>query len=52
MFSGSAHHTCFVCGYPELDELPDRSDEICPSCGFHFGYDDAASGTPGISPDP
>ena len=37
--------TCPVCGYLELrdppwsDGLP--SDEICPQCGTHFGYDDA-----------
>ena len=23
---------------------PSASDEICPSCGLHFGYDDAAGG--------
>ncbi len=38
---------CPVCGY-ELDipswdgELP--SDEICPSCGIQFGYNDATGG--------
>ncbi|MDX6274909.1 MAG: hypothetical protein QOJ92_2119 [Frankiales bacterium] len=36
---------CPVCGYPDLVEPPWRddsaSDEICPSCGTHFGYDDA-----------
>lgn len=36
---------CLVCGYDELFEPPYdeegiASDEICPSCGFHFGYDD------------
>jgi hypothetical protein len=36
---------CPVCGYPDLMELPRRldgggSDEICPSCGFQFGFDD------------
>jgi hypothetical protein len=42
---------CPVCGYPELtappwdDESP--SDEICPSCGTHFGYDDVAGGDAG-----
>jgi hypothetical protein len=42
--------TCPVCGFPDLD-LPPRSpktgggsDEICPSCGIQFGYDDAAGG--------
>lgn len=38
--------TCPVCGYSELlhrawdDGNP--SDEICPCCGTHFGYDDFA----------
>ena len=40
--------TCPVSGYPELEEPPwtdgSGSDEICPSCGIHFGYDDAAGG--------
>ncbi|MED1717541.1 hypothetical protein [Brevibacillus laterosporus] len=36
---------CFVCNYDGLYEPPydDRgvpSDEICPCCGFHYGYDD------------
>lgn len=36
---------CSVCGFPGLDEQPyypdgGASDEICPSCGFQFGYDD------------
>lgn len=38
-------YTCPVCGYPALDSPPHlpqggASDEICPSCGFQFGYDD------------
>ena len=44
----SATHTCPVCGYAGLDDPPWQggapSDEICPSCGTHFGYDDAAGG--------
>jgi hypothetical protein len=24
------------------------SDEICPCCGIHFGYDDVASGDPAM----
>jgi hypothetical protein len=40
---------CPVCGY-ELDFAPwvgeSSADEICPSCGIQFGYDDAASGDP------
>jgi len=40
---------CPACGYDKLDEAPwsadgSPSDEICPSCGIHFGYDDAAGG--------
>jgi len=41
-------YRCPVCGYPDLEEPPwsggAGSDEICPSCGTHFGYDDAAGG--------
>ena len=41
---------CFACGYPDLAGLPwdndSSSDEICPSCGIHFGHDDAAGGDP------
>src|SRR5258706_4290870 len=41
-------YVCPVCGYPGLQELPwqreSPSDEICPSCGTHFGYDDAVGG--------
>src|SRR5437763_7383110 len=38
-------YTCPVCGFPELTEPPRTPDsgasyEICPSCGFQFGYDD------------
>jgi hypothetical protein len=43
-------YVCPVCGYDGLDEEPwsdgSPSDEICPSCGIHFGYDDAAGGDP------
>ncbi len=37
---------CPVCGFPSLSERPRSlktgagSDEICPSCGFQFGFDD------------
>jgi hypothetical protein len=41
--------TCPVCGY-DLGFEPWRegtpSDEIYPSCGIQFGYDDAAGGDP------
>lgn len=43
-------HLCPVCGYdcsianfvPWDNDSP--SDEICPSCGIQFGYDDATGG--------
>jgi hypothetical protein len=43
------HFTCPVCGYPCLDretytQSGGASDEICPSCGIQFGYDDEAGG--------
>lgn len=36
---------CIVCNYaglfdPPYDERGIPSDEICPCCGFHYGYDD------------
>ena len=41
-------YLCPVCGYPDLSETPwtneSPSDEVCPSCGTHFGYDDVAAG--------
>jgi hypothetical protein len=41
-------YVCPVCGYDRLADPPwdneSPSDEICPSCGTHFGYDDAAGG--------
>ena len=39
-------YLCPVCGFPGLDDPPRSSvtgagsDEICPSCGFQFGFDD------------
>ena len=42
-------HTCPICGWPELHEPP-RNDfggasfEICPCCGFEFGFDDDDQG--------
>ena len=39
-------YICLVCGYPNLEEQPfdgvkfHSTHEICPSCGFHYGYDD------------
>jgi hypothetical protein len=41
--------TCPVCGYPGLREEPrspakGASYEICPSCGFQFGFDDEDQG--------
>lgn len=44
----TAAYVCPVCGYDFLREPPwdndAPSDEICPSCGTQFGYDDAAGG--------
>jgi hypothetical protein len=41
----TVNYMCPVCGYPELTEPPrvagsGGSYEICPSCGFEFGYTD------------
>ncbi|MFA5795515.1 MAG: hypothetical protein WC980_10680 [Candidatus Brocadiia bacterium] len=38
-------YICSVCGYPDLGEPPyDKYEcarfDICPCCGFEFGYDD------------
>lgn len=43
---------CPACGYDKLEEEPwssagSPSDQICPSCGIHFGYDDVAGGDAG-----
>lgn len=40
---------CPVCGFPNLAEEPrdlenGSSYEICPSCGFEFGYTDESEG--------
>jgi hypothetical protein len=42
-------YTCLVCSYPKLSEPPiselgGGSYEICPSCGFQFGFDDEEEG--------
>ncbi len=42
-------YTCPVCGWPELQESPRSptgaaSFELCPCCGFEFGYDDDDQG--------
>lgn len=42
-------YRCPVCGYPDLEEPARFEDgypswEICPSCGFEFGYDDDEAG--------
>lgn len=45
----SREFTCPICGFPGLEEEPyhtrrECSYEICPSCGFQFGYDDMDRG--------
>jgi hypothetical protein len=46
--SHSPRYMCPACGFPGLQEPPwasgAASDEICVSCGIHFGYDDATGG--------
>jgi hypothetical protein len=42
-------YVCPVCGFPGLTEPPRTPDsgasyEICPSCGFQFGFDDESEG--------
>jgi hypothetical protein len=42
-------HTCPVCGWPNLHEPPRNAEggasfELCPSCGFEFGFDDDDQG--------
>jgi hypothetical protein len=42
-------YQCPVCGYPDLTEPPRKegcggSYEICPSCGFEFGFTDEDQG--------
>lgn len=46
---GAMALTCPVCGFGDLSEAPydergTPSLEICPSCGFQFGFDDGAVG--------
>jgi hypothetical protein len=42
------NHICLVCGYAGLAEPPyingQPSYEICPCCGFEFGFDDGSKG--------
>jgi hypothetical protein len=42
-------YICPICGYDKLDEKPYDNDgnpsyEICPCCGFEFGFDDESEG--------
>ena len=41
-------HPCLACGHSGLDEPlwdgDSASNQICPCCGLHYGYDDAAHG--------
>jgi rubredoxin len=42
--SRPGHYMCLVCGYPYLTkpygDYFQPSYEICPSCGYQYGYDD------------
>lgn len=45
----SKKNVCLVCGYLSLEEPPydaggSPSYEICPCCGFEFGFDDGSEG--------
>jgi len=47
-------YACPVCGYDlgfEAWSGDFPSDEICPSCGLQFGYDDALGGKQELRPD-
>ncbi|WP_255292082.1 hypothetical protein [Bacillus cereus] len=49
MMNNDVNFKCLVCGFDELleppyDEDEDPSYEICPCCGFQFGYDDLDQG--------
>ncbi len=38
-------YTCPICGYPHIEDNPASFlGNICPSCGFEFGYDDLDQG--------
>lgn len=44
----SKKYLCPVCGFDGLKEPPfndhnEPSHEVCPCCGFEFGFDDASS---------
>jgi hypothetical protein len=47
-------HACPACGYAGLPKPPwseaSASDQICPCCGLHFGYDDALRGREDLRP--
>jgi hypothetical protein len=49
MMADMSGYTCPVCGFGDLLEPPYNASgrgsfEICPSCGFEFGYDDESEG--------
>jgi len=37
-------YICPICNYPDLDEEPYCSYEICPRCWFEPGYEDGGAG--------
>lgn len=48
------HFACPACGFGLQFEPWSKSgpsDEICPSCGIQFGYDDAAGGKESARPE-
>ena len=49
MIDSERSFACPVCGFGGLFDAPwsadgAQSDEICPCCGIHFGYDDECGG--------
>lgn len=40
-------YTCPVCDYPDLQEEPYYTYEICPQCNIEFGIEDSGTGSDG-----